>query len=62
MAQAAPHLAAGAVSSMGAILNRYIFREIAQTWLAVTGVLLVILLIEQLLVQHHVFFAFVPDN
>ncbi len=32
---------------MGAILNRYIFRETALTWLAVTGVLLLILLTDQ---------------
>jgi lipopolysaccharide export system permease protein len=32
---------------MGTILNRYIFRETAQTWLAVTGVLLIILLADQ---------------
>jgi lipopolysaccharide export system permease protein len=32
---------------MGPILNRYIFREIAQTWFAVTGVLLLILLTDQ---------------
>jgi lipopolysaccharide export system permease protein len=32
---------------MGEILNRYIFRETAQTWLAVTGVLLLILLTDQ---------------
>lgn len=29
------------------ILDRYIFRETAQTWLAVTGVLLFILLTNQ---------------
>ena len=29
------------------ILDRYIFREVAQTWLAVTGVLLFILLTNQ---------------
>jgi lipopolysaccharide export system permease protein len=33
--------------SMFRILDRYIFREIAQTWLAVTGVLLFILLTNQ---------------
>jgi lipopolysaccharide export system permease protein len=32
---------------MGKILSRYIFRETAQTWLAVTGVLLIILLTDQ---------------
>jgi lipopolysaccharide export system permease protein len=32
---------------MGNILNRYIFRETAQTWFAVTGVLLLILLTDQ---------------
>ena len=32
---------------MGAILNRYIFRETALTWFAVTGVLLLILLTDQ---------------
>jgi len=32
---------------MGPILNRYIFRETALTWLAVTGVLLLILLTDQ---------------
>jgi lipopolysaccharide export system permease protein len=32
---------------MGQILNRYIFRETALTWLAVTGVLLLILMTEQ---------------
>jgi lipopolysaccharide export system permease protein len=32
---------------MGSILNRYIFRETALTWLAVTGVLLLILLTDQ---------------
>lgn len=32
---------------MGAILNRYILRETALTWLAVTGVLLLILLTDQ---------------
>jgi lipopolysaccharide export system permease protein len=32
---------------MGPILNRYVFRETAQTWLAVTGVLLLVLLTDQ---------------
>jgi lipopolysaccharide export system permease protein len=32
---------------MGAILNRYVFRETALTWIAVTGVLLLILLTNQ---------------
>ena len=32
---------------MGAILNRYIFRETALTWFAVTGSLLLILLTDQ---------------
>lgn len=32
---------------MGPILNRYVFRETALTWLAVTGVLLLILLTDQ---------------
>jgi len=32
---------------MGPILNRYVFRETAQTWFAVTGVLLLILLTDQ---------------
>ena len=32
---------------MGQILNRYIFRETALTWFAVTGVLLLILLTDQ---------------
>jgi len=32
---------------MGSILNRYIFRETALTWFAVTGVLLLILLTDQ---------------
>ncbi|MGI9290017.1 MAG: LPS export ABC transporter permease LptF [Gammaproteobacteria bacterium] len=32
---------------MGAILNRYVFRETLQTWLVVTGILLLILLTDQ---------------
>lgn len=32
---------------MGPILNRYVFRETAQTWFAVTGVLLLVLLTDQ---------------
>lgn len=32
---------------MGEILNRYIFRETALTWLAVTGILLLVLLTDQ---------------
>jgi lipopolysaccharide export system permease protein len=32
---------------MGEILNRYIFREVVQTWLVVTGILLLILLTDQ---------------
>ncbi len=35
------------IGPMGEILNRYIFRETALTWLAVTGVLLLILLTDQ---------------
>ena len=33
---------------MARVLNRYIFREVAQVWVAVTGVLLIILLSNQL--------------
>ena len=32
---------------MGSILNRYVFRETAQMWAAVTGVLLLVLLTDQ---------------
>ena len=32
---------------MGEILNRYIFREVLQTWVVVTGILLLILLTDQ---------------